>query len=308
MTDIPSRHVFSYYTVWLRVLVVKCHITRCTYYDWVIVLLYAYLHTCIQVRIHWYRICTEIDFCSTVYADWSFQSQTEIIIEHNLCAKPNCPIAHFPIVIALLVVVMVFAVLEIVIVVVESVMIMIMTMIMVMIMIMIIDYFYSVICPIPLRGAPDYSNWHGVGIYTPKRYMQLWVKDLPKVPRWRLERYLNPLPLGRKASTLRSMSLLFLLRSDEKTALNITFRACDNIPDTNVLRIYSNEFFYRWSSGSKFNPEWRIFSRWLLLYTCNLKCYNTSYSKLRKSKVLMRWQWPQKTRTVVIPCVTTLIS
>jgi len=27
--------------------------------------------------------------------------------------------------------------------------------------------------PLQLRGAPDHSNWHCVGVYTPKRYRQL---------------------------------------------------------------------------------------------------------------------------------------
>ena len=38
--------------------------------------------------------------------------------------------------------------------------------------------------------------------FTPKRHRQLRVKDLPKVPTWRLERDSNPRPSGRKASTL----------------------------------------------------------------------------------------------------------
>src|SRR6218665_1045784 len=39
-------------------------------------------------------------------------------------------------------------------------------------------------------------------IYTLKRYRQLQVKELPKVPTWRLERDSNPRPSGRKASSL----------------------------------------------------------------------------------------------------------
>ena len=38
--------------------------------------------------------------------------------------------------------------------------------------------------------------------FTLKRHRHLWVKDLPKVPMWRLERESNPWPFGRKASTL----------------------------------------------------------------------------------------------------------
>ena len=52
------------------------------------------------------------------------------------------------------------------------------------------------------RNSPDHSNWHCVGVYTPKRYRQLQVKDLPKVSTWRLERDWNPRPFGRKAATL----------------------------------------------------------------------------------------------------------
>jgi len=38
-----------------------------------------------------------------------------------------------------------------------------------------------------------HSNWHCVRAYTPKRYRQLQVKDLSKVPTWRLERHSDPL-------------------------------------------------------------------------------------------------------------------
>ena len=62
--------------------------------------------------------------------------------------------------------------------------------------------FYSVSSsPLLLRSAPNtarilYRN------FTPKRHGKLWVKDLPKVPTWRLERESNPWLFGRKASTL----------------------------------------------------------------------------------------------------------
>src|SRR6218665_1549996 len=38
--------------------------------------------------------------------------------------------------------------------------------------------------------------------FTSKRHRQLRVKDLPKVPTWRLERDSNPRPFGRKATNL----------------------------------------------------------------------------------------------------------
>jgi len=42
------------------------------------------------------------------------------------------------------------------------------------------DNFYSASSsPLLFRGAPDYNM--------SKRYRQLWMKDLPKVPTWRLE-------------------------------------------------------------------------------------------------------------------------
>src|SRR6218665_1291405 len=43
--------------------------------------------------------------------------------------------------------------------------------------------------------------------FTPKRNMQLRVKDLPKVYMWRLERDSNPRPFGRKATNLQASHL-----------------------------------------------------------------------------------------------------
>src|SRR6218665_2573585 len=62
-------------------------------------------------------------------------------------------------------------------------------------------YFYSASSsPLLLRGAPDTARycWN----FTPKRYRQQRVKDLPMVPTWRLERDSNPRPFGRKATNL----------------------------------------------------------------------------------------------------------
>jgi len=41
--------------------------------------------------------------------------------------------------------------------------------------------------PLLLRNAPD-TAWILCRSFTPKRHRQLWVKDLPKVSTWRLER------------------------------------------------------------------------------------------------------------------------
>src|SRR6218665_3398818 len=38
--------------------------------------------------------------------------------------------------------------------------------------------------------------------FTPKRHRQLRMKNLPKVPTWRLKRDSNPRPFGRKATNL----------------------------------------------------------------------------------------------------------
>src|SRR6218665_1172445 len=60
-------------------------------------------------------------------------------------------------------------------------------------------YFYSASSsPLLLRDAPDYSI-DTVGVNKPKHYRQLRVKDLPKVPTWRLEWDSNLRPSGRKA-------------------------------------------------------------------------------------------------------------
>ena len=56
------------------------------------------------------------------------------------------------------------------------------------------------IAPLLLIGAPD--TWRILcRNISPKHYRQLWVKVLPKVPTWRIERESNLWPFGRKAST-----------------------------------------------------------------------------------------------------------
>src|SRR6218665_2852473 len=58
------------------------------------------------------------------------------------------------------------------------------------------DHFYNApSSPLPLRGAPDYSM-DTVSEFHAEAHRQLQVKDLPKVPRWRLERESNPRPSG----------------------------------------------------------------------------------------------------------------
>ena len=49
--------------------------------------------------------------------------------------------------------------------------------------------------PLLLRGAPDYST-DTVSEFHAEAHRQLQVKDLPKVPTWRLERESNPRPSG----------------------------------------------------------------------------------------------------------------
>ena len=62
------------------------------------------------------------------------------------------------------------------------------------------SYFYSTSSsPLLLRGSPDTARIL-CRSFTPKRHGQL--KDLPKVPTWRLERDSNPQPFGRKATNL----------------------------------------------------------------------------------------------------------
>src|SRR6218665_3701701 len=57
-------------------------------------------------------------------------------------------------------------------------------------------HFYSApSSPLLLRGAPDYSA-DTVSEFHAEAHRQLQVKDLPKVPTWRLERESNPRPSG----------------------------------------------------------------------------------------------------------------
>src|SRR6218665_400729 len=57
-------------------------------------------------------------------------------------------------------------------------------------------HFYSTpSSPLLLTGAPDYST-DTVSEFHTKAHRQLQVKDLPKVPTWRLEWESNPRPSG----------------------------------------------------------------------------------------------------------------
>src|SRR6218665_931094 len=57
-------------------------------------------------------------------------------------------------------------------------------------------HFYSALSsPILLRSAPNYST-DTVSEFHAEAHRQLQVKDLPKVPTWRLERESNPRPSG----------------------------------------------------------------------------------------------------------------
>src|SRR6218665_1567004 len=57
-------------------------------------------------------------------------------------------------------------------------------------------HFYSApSSPLLLRGAPDYRT-NTVSEFHAEAHRQLQVKDLPKVPTWRLERESNPRPSG----------------------------------------------------------------------------------------------------------------
>jgi len=62
-------------------------------------------------------------------------------------------------------------------------------------------HFYSApSSPLLLRGAPDYST-DTVSEFHAEAHRQLQVKDLSKVPTWRLERESNPRPSGWKSSS-----------------------------------------------------------------------------------------------------------
>ena len=54
----------------------------------------------------------------------------------------------------------------------------------------------------PFKSAPDNSNWHCVGVYTPKRYRQLQVKDLQNFTTCQDRAGFEPTALGRQALTL----------------------------------------------------------------------------------------------------------
>jgi len=71
-------------------------------------------------------------------------------------------------------------------------------------------HFYSASRSMSLSEAIPTTTtylWHCVWAYTLKRYRQLQVKDLPKVPTLRLERDSKPWPSSRKASILPMLPL-----------------------------------------------------------------------------------------------------
>jgi len=72
-------------------------------------------------------------------------------------------------------------------------------------------YFYSSSSsPLPLRGAPDTARILRRS-FTPKRHRQLRVKDLPKVPTWRLEWDSNSWHFGWKATNLPMSTTIQIL-------------------------------------------------------------------------------------------------
>ena len=65
------------------------------------------------------------------------------------------------------------------------------------------EYLYSASSsPCTTQRRSRLQHWCCVEVHTPKRYRQLWVKDLPKVPTWRLEWDSNLRPSGRNGPNL----------------------------------------------------------------------------------------------------------
>ena len=87
-------------------------------------------------------------------------------------------------------------------------------------------HFYSApSSPLLPRGAPDYST-DTVSEFHAKAHRQLQVKDLPKVPTWRLERESNPWPCSWKSSSQqRRHHVPHLFRTTYQTAHRIQWRA-----------------------------------------------------------------------------------
>ena len=104
------------------------------------------------------------------------------------------------------------------------------------------DQFYSASSsPLLLRGAPDTARILCQN-FPSKRHGQLQVKDLPKVPTWRVEWSLNPWPFGQKALTLPMRHTrplcLFLLFFSYLTLLPFILIL------TNIFHIFPFLFFF----------------------------------------------------------------
>src|SRR6218665_1638765 len=103
--------------------------------------------------------------------------------------------------------------------------------------------------------------------FMPKRHRQLRVKELPKVPTWRLERDLNPRPFGRKALNLPMCNHVSQIILYINICMHVSIYVC--ITALNIkLCLYCNYKYDNLYSTVSSKPHLGCFTR---LYEC-LSC------------------------------------
>src|SRR6218665_3294936 len=142
-------------------------------------------------------------------------------------------------------------------------------------------YFYSASSsPLLLRSAPDAARML-CRSFTPNRHRQLRVKDLPKVPTWRLERPTNPRThdLSEEMNDVReflSYKLINLQSAEEQKTLE---KYLTMVANTTPLWIGGKldqppekPFLWRWTSGQSkqyylYRPTYKYNFQYIFIYS-----------------------------------------
>ena len=130
------------------------------------------------------------------------------------------------------------------------------------------------IAPLRVHFYSRLQHWCCVGVKTPKRCRQLWVKDLPKVPTWRVEWDSNLRPSGRKAPNLPlshhapsfTISLLYsiieVIRPNCDLKLNSDIENHLNIMRFIKTALYRIPFEFKHHFRTDLTDAWKLYSSW----------------------------------------------
>ena len=111
--------------------------------------------------------------------------------------------------------------------------------------------------PLPLKGAPDTARtlcWN----FMPKRHRQLWVKDLPKSPTWRLERESNPWPFDERRRLNQSVTTPHNNFSNLKQHYSAALELVALLINSTTKRRYINVCNEWMNRRTRNEPRWSI--------------------------------------------------